>query len=282
MRRALIILFILSSLLLTSCSTKLAYNFMDWAIEWKIKGLVSLHGPQKEQMKLAVDRFHRWHRNTQLPEYADYLQQLAVRIEGDPITPKEIHAETDKVQLLVDQSIERALPSITSVLAQLDERQVQELLNSVVKKRQQYVEDYVDISPKKQAEKRYDDFVDYFKPWVGSLDRTQKEAIRRWSESLLPFETLNVEQQKLWERRLGSILENRKEANLDTKLRELMFYRTDNWLPELEKVLDQNQAQTYQLIAQLVNGLSDKQKRHLLDELRDYAQICRELSAEGR
>lgn len=262
-----------------SCSTKFAYNFLDWAIEWKIKSFVSLHGEQKDFMKGAVDRFHLWHRTTQLPLYADYLTDVANRLEQKPFNAKQIHEETDKVQVFMDQSLEQAIPDLAKLMAQLNDKQAKELMENVAEERDEYVEKYVDVTHKEQVKLRYEDFMDYFKPHVGSVSKAQKKIIKAWAGSMKPYEALNVQQQLRWEGDLKHTLENRDKPDvLDRGLRKLMFYRTDDWIPELEANLDYNQTLTYQMIEQLLLGLSEKQKKHLLEELRDYAKTCRELS----
>lgn len=279
MQRSIFFVLICLSLLSISCSTKMAYNFLDWAIEWQVKRMVSLNGEQKLFLKDAADRFHIWHRYTQLPQYSDYLTSVASRLEEGPLNAQEIHAETDKVQLLMDQSLEQALPELAKLMEQLNDKQTLELQKHVADERQEYVEEYVEISHDKQLKKRVEDFTDHFKPWVGSLNKQQKARIQLWSQQLKPYEALNVEQQKRWEGQLKETLANRHDADaLEAGLRGLMFYRTDTWLPELEKILDYNQALTYQLIEDLLKSLSEKQYQHMLEELHDYARICRELA----
>jgi hypothetical protein len=278
-----ILLFTLLMLLvLSGCTTKAAYNFMDWAIEWKVRRLVTLHDQQKLQMQQAVQQFHHWHRTTQLPIYADYLKSLETLLRQSPLTAAAIHAETDKIQLMLDDSINKILPDAAAVLAQLNDAQVQQLMDSVAEEREEYREDYVDLSSAKKIKKRHDEFADYFSDWVGRLDPNQKKQIRQWAESLEPYESLNLQQQKIWENDLQKILAQRSDPEILLKgLQGLMFHRTDNWQPELEQIMDRNQVRTYEVLAELLNDLSDKQRQHLHKKLMEYRQIFQQLSEEG-
>lgn len=267
-------------LLLTSCTTKVAYNFLDWAIEWKVQRLVTLHGQQKHQMQQAVQEFHKWHRTTQLPAYADYLKSVETLLQQGPLTAAVIHAETDKIQLMLDDSINKILPDATAVLAQLTDEQVQQLMGRIAEEREEYREEYVDISKTKQIKKRHKEFEKYFSDWVGRLDAQQNKQVRQWAESLKPYEALNLQQQKIWEDDLKKILAQRSDPELLLKaLQGLTFHRSDNWQPELEKVMDHNQVRTYEVLADLLNNLSDKQRKHLHDTLKKYQQIFLELAA---
>lgn len=279
-RSCLILLLLLG---VTACSTKMAYNFLDWAIEWKVQRLVKLHGEQKVLTKKAIRYFHVWHRTTQLPQYADYLQQLQARLNGEPISAKEIHAETDKIQLLVDQSIERVLPDAVEVLSMLSDKQTEELLGRVAEEREEYRDDYVDLSVEKRQKKYYKEFLKHAQDWLGPLSKDQKHHIKTWSQTLEPFEQLNLQQQKIWEEQLGEILAQRQDkAALLNGLKSLVFHRTDDWQPELEKVLDRNQEITYSAIAALLNGINEKQREHLNRKFNDYMRIFTELAGEGK
>jgi len=259
----------------------MAYNFLDWAIEWKVQRLVKLQGEQKILTQKAIKEFHQWHRTTQLPQYADYLRQLQTRLNQGPISAKEIHAETDKIQILVDQSVDKVLPDATEVLAMLSDEQVKELLHSVAEERDEYKDDYVDLSRSKLEKKYVKEFSKHAEEWLGNLTKEQKTKVTTWALQLKPFETLNLEQQKIWENDLAKILANRQDkAALLKGMKNLMFHRTDNWQPELKKILDHNQALTYELIAELVNGMETKQRERMNERIREYIQLFTELSAE--
>lgn len=283
-RRSLRLLVLLcTGLVIAGCATKVAYNFLDWAISWKVQRLVSLDGEQKDQAKAAIRKFHSWHRKTQLPQYAAYLEGLQERLNKGKLNADDIHAETDKVQLLLDQSLEYVLPDVVMVLSQLDQAHTTELLNSIEEEREEYIDEHVDISRNEQMQKRYDKFKDHFKDWLGKPSSKQKKQIKDWVKSLEPYEALSAKQQKTWQQEIAKLLAQRQDTEVLGKgLRKLMFYRTDNWDEELENVMDRNQARTYALIADLLNTMSDDQRRHLNKKIDDFIEIFNELSREGK
>lgn len=279
-RSSLVLLLLVT---LSACTTKMAYNFLDWAIEWKVQRLVKLQGEQKVLTKKAIQDFHRWHRTTQLPQYADYLLQLQTRLNAEPVTAKDIHAETDKIQLLVDQSVEKVLPDAAEVLATLSDDQVKELLASIAEEREEYKDEYVDPSTRKRQKTYYKKFLKHAQDWLGPLSSEQKDKVETWSKSLEPFEELNLQQQKIWEEKLADILAKRQDPGvLMEGLKTLMFHRTDDWQPELEKILDRNQAMTYELIAELLNGMNEKQREHMNKKIEDYVKLFGELAGEAK
>ena len=69
-------LIVLGCLLISSCSLRWSYNFLDWLVAWEVDEYVSLDPQQKKQLNNNVAQFHQWHRQTQLPLYAEFLKQL--------------------------------------------------------------------------------------------------------------------------------------------------------------------------------------------------------------
>src|SRR5690606_3103687 len=127
---------------------------------------------------------------------------------------------------------------------------------------------------KKRQKKYYKEFLKHAQDWLGPLSIEQKAKVDTWSKTLEPFEELNLQQQKIWGEKLAEILAQRQNQDvLLTGLKGLVFHRTDDWQPELEKILDRNQEMTYEVIAELLNGLNEKQRGHLKRKFDDYIQI---------
>ena len=76
MKRNILISFLLC-LLLSACSTKLAYNYLDWILEWYVADLVNLTEDQEWQLNGALTRELVWHRKQQLPLYIKSLDELS-------------------------------------------------------------------------------------------------------------------------------------------------------------------------------------------------------------
>lgn len=261
------------------CATKLAYDHLDWAISWKVQRLVDLKGDQKEQSKEAIRKFHAWHRQTQLPLYVAYLGTLQDRLNTGKISSADIHAETDKAQLLLEQSLDYVLPDAVAVLSKLDQNQVSELLASITEEREEYIEEYVDVSAKERKKSRYDKFYKRVKDWLGKPNSAQKKQIKAWANTLEPYEAQVAKQQVIWQQQLAELLAQRQDTEaLEQGLRSLMLHRKDNWDKELKQVVDRNQERTYSLIADLLNNMSNSQRVHLNKKINDYKQIFDELN----
>ncbi len=264
---------------LNACSAKLAYNFLGFVINWQIGKYVSLNKEQQAFADERIEAFHDWHRETQLPVYADYIDGLLLRMSKDEITGEWVHNETDIIQDLLDISVQQLKPDIVSLISSFDEEQVNEVIERFEKEREKYKKKHIDISQKKLIKRRKSELTDRLGPFFGRFTDEQKVWIEEWAHALEPYEALTLNQQKLWEKELKAALdvrENKKE--LGKRLDGIMLYRTDDWDPELEKILDKNQALTYTLIAKLLNNRTEKQTERFVRKLSAYRDDLKELS----
>lgn len=268
-----------SVVLLSGCVVRVAYNMLDWLMLWKAEKLVNLVDSQEDEAKAALKDFHQWHRRTQLPLYIAYLTEFKTRITDGKFTGTSVHAETDKVQDLADLSLNHLMPDIVRILATLSDTQVEELMENLEVERQEFIDEYVDISPRKQIKKRRDDLQKHLTRWSGSLSKEQKSWIEEWAQSMVDYEAPTAVQQQQILQRVAKLMAARADTErLHKGLSEVLFYRTDNWDPDIQKIYDHNQDLTYTLIARILNSLSDRQKARFHKRLDNYIDDFRKLS----
>lgn len=276
-----IVVIVFCAVFLSACSNKMAYNFLGFITDWYIGKYVSLDREQKNYVDETMREFHRWHRETQLPLYANYIQSVLDRLEKEPIDGNWIHRETDKVQLLLDNSFYYLKPHIVQLMSTFSDEQAEELLKNLAKKREKYKRKNIDISAEKLHKQRIEEVIDSIDPYFGRLTQEQKARINQWAEQIKPYEALTLTQQKTWALEVEQALDVRHDKlQLAKELETVMFYRTDDWDPKLEEILDHNQEVSYALIADLINSQNEKQREKLRDKLEGYRNDCKELAAE--
>lgn len=272
--------FISILLTVTSCSsTRLGYGFLDTYIFWKIDSYVSLSPEQKAFTKAGINDFHAWHRKEQIPLYAAYMEQLKPKLNNTNLSGIIIHKETDELQQLLDESINYFMPTLVDLAFSLSHDQIIELDRNLEKKRKKYTKQYVNIKNNKLYKKRIDDLCKYMDPFFGRYTSQQKEWLELWARQLIDYEERMVTQQENWSANLLSALKNRTtKPELHAQLKEIVLYRTDNWEPELNTILDKNQAATYALVATLVKSQTEKQRNKMNKKLDKYVRDFQHLS----
>ena len=60
----------------SGCTTKLAYDFLDWGLYWELRDYVKFNRDQRFRVKDEISQLIDWHRSEELPQYADQLENL--------------------------------------------------------------------------------------------------------------------------------------------------------------------------------------------------------------
>ena len=77
MRLAKRISVVLAALLQTGCALKFMYNQLDWLIPWYVDDYISFDPAQEVLFDARLEQYLRWHRQEQLPQYADFFESVA-------------------------------------------------------------------------------------------------------------------------------------------------------------------------------------------------------------
>ena len=273
-----ILLAVLCVALLSSCTTKVAYHFLDFGIAWYLGKYVSLDNQQKEYVKTTLDEFHQWHRQTQLPQYANFLQAFQDSLQHE-ISGDMLHAETDKAQVLLDQSISYLFPHGVKVISTFSDEQEKEILKNFEKEREKYYKKRIDVDREEVIKARIKELKDFISPYIGRMSKEQKQWTEDWAQSLVPFEELTYAQQELWAQQLQEVLDKRNdEVYLRKHMEQLFASNTDQWPQETQQVYSENQRITYDFMANLINSLNPEQRQKMNRKLSNLIQDLRELA----
>ncbi len=267
--------------MLGSCSIKVTYSFLDNLMNWQIGRYVTLKGEQKDLASATFKDFHRWHRETQLTLYADYLESIKLTLlEGD-VSADYLHEESNKLQLLIDKSVEQLLPGLTDIASSLTDAQIDEVRKNLKKERDEYKRDYVDDEDEKIQKRRIRDVTRYMGQFFGRFSESQKKRMLDWETNLHPYEELMLAQQEEWETGFVDAMQYRdNKPELQNRLHKLMFYRTDDWDTELQAQLDINQQATFIMLADLFNSQTPKQKKKMRNKFDQYIRDFRSLAGQ--
>ena len=86
----IVILLGLISILATCSSTRFIYTFVDEFIKDEINYFLDLDEDEKVLLNKQVSEIVNWHRTSMLPRYADYLNNVADKLEDDQYSADDI------------------------------------------------------------------------------------------------------------------------------------------------------------------------------------------------
>lgn len=274
-----IIVLITSCLLLSSCSLRWSYNLLDWLVAWEVSEYVSLNREQKKQLNKSVDDFQRWHRKTQLPLYADFLQHLESQLLDEETDSEALMGSFDQASVLWQNSLLEFTAFAPTLFRELNEDQIQELIKNTEKETNKAAEKYMGREEDQARQKQHKHMRKRLNKWLGKLTPEQNILLQQWSVKVTTNHKLMVKARQEWQQRFDDTLKNdRNSEDFEQQVQVLLVYPNTLWSDEYQQSVKHNQQLTMQLFADISHRLTGEQKRKLRKKLRGYISDFRYLA----
>jgi Family of unknown function (DUF6279) len=271
---------------LGACSAiKLAYNNLPELSYWWLDGYLDFDGSQTPKVRDELAQLLDWHRRNELPKIAALLQEAETLAPGE-VTPAQACAMTDRIRDRLLAVSERAEPAGTELLLSLSEAQLQQLERKYAKNNADYRKDWLDRSPARVQEKRYDQFLDRFEDFYGRLAPEQRELLRQQvAQSVFDPKLQDVERRKRQQEALvllRGFVANRTapteaRAALHAYLQRIADPPPGPWREQQQALLQEG----CRNLAALHNGTSAAQRAQAVKRLQAYQNDLRQLVAGG-
>ena len=274
-RAPLIISFIL---LVSACSFKTIYNRLDYLIPSYVEGMVSLDDVLEKKVEQRADLLVRWHRNTQLTQYADLLRT----IQQDMESPLDVQRVLQHIATI--QASWRALEAkineeMAELLPMLNGEQREELFESIDDKNEDFYDEYVDLNEDERIEQYIETTTESYENWLGSLTAAQEQAIEKSASGLISSAALRLTQRRVWQRNIQEILDSGDTQEVKT-LRLQQFFDSFNLneQPQLAAASETNIKTIARLTVEVINQATTEQKYFFKNKTGEYIEIFTELS----
>jgi hypothetical protein len=259
------------------------YNTSPELAYWWIDGFVDVSADQRPLLKEDLQAYQQWHRTTQLPRYAQWLQQLqalALRDVSEEQACKFYREVWDNLPLL----FESADAGTTRLVSSLSADQVEHLRNKLDRHHRDWRRDWVEPGPAEVLDKRVQRTRERAEDFYGRLDVSQQRLLRQQAERS-PYDVT-----------LGEAIRLRRQEDMVTTLRDLQQQRRspEERRREVRALLQRSvispvpahQAYVERLndyncrsIAQLHNSTSAEQRQAAIKRLQKYERDARALMA---
>ncbi len=252
---------------------------------WWLDGYADFNDEQTPRARDALSAWFRWHRATQLPDYAQFLVTLQGQANG-PVTPAQVCSLYQEAWGRLDPMIERALPAAVETVQSLTLAQIAHIERKYAKVNADFRSDYLQPDPADRLAESVDRAVNRAEMLYGSLDEAQLALLTR-AIAASPFDP------KLW-------LEERmlRQQDVLKTLRRLVSERApaDQTLAALRVlvahaqrsprgVYTQYQARLHpyncKLAAELHNSTRREQRLAAVKKLKSWEEDARALAANA-
>lgn len=265
-------------LLLTSCSSiQFAYNRLDWYLLNRADHYLDLNSQQQDFLEIEVEKLHQWHRHTQLPAYANLLDESAQR-SLKPLTDADfIWAENQMISVYVEL-MERAIPPIASLLGSLDNEQIRYFEKELAEELEDRYE-YLEYSTQKKLEFRIEKTIDQFESGYDELNELQKNLITRQITNTPDISAVtHLHQQKVNRELIELLATDSSTSKIEKHLRAIWLYPESTYTASYQLSLDTAKTNYYRLMKNIHSLATQPQIDYLQETLTSYRVDLTELT----
>ncbi len=264
---------------------RLGYDRAPSLAYWWLDGYVDFDDDQIPRVHAGIDAWMRWHRATQLPDYADRLAVLG-RAAPTPITAKAACAWFDGMRRRVDVALDHAVPALAELALTLTPRQIEHIERRYAKGNEAMRTDFLDPDRKRRHDKSVERAIDRFEMLYGRLDDPQRAAVaQRVADS--PFDPQRWLDERIAHQRevLATLRRVQAErASLDaaqTAVRRLIARGLTSPRPDYHRYQQQLIDYNCAFFAQVHDLANPVQRRTAAERLASWERDLRTLAADA-
>lgn len=268
---------------LVGCSSvRLTYSQGPTLAYWWLDGYTDFSSEQAPRVKSALDEWFKWHRATQLTDYAAQLV-AAQRLAVDNITPGQVCRFVQVAELRFARAFEPAVAPTAEIVRAFSPAQIRHLEQRYNKGNDEWQRDHLQRTVADRREAAQKRWVDRAESIYGTLDDAQRALVATGLEQS-PYDP------KAWldERRarqqdtlrtLRQLLADRADqASTEAALRALSVHLVDSPRADYRALKDRADQAQCALVAQLHNTTSAAQRQRAVRQLKSWEDDLRALA----
>jgi hypothetical protein len=269
-------------LLISACSRlDVAYRSLDWLIPWRLDQYLDLTPEQKKRLDAHLQSLLSWHCQTQLPLYADLLDNGIALAQQTQARPEQISELFDHGEQSLQAIAVQVTPASIELLSSLDDKQIEKLRGKLEGERQKLRHELLDIPLDEQNELRAERMEERVAPWIGKLNALQKASIEAWADELSGQNEIWLQNRTHWQNMLLTELETRREADFPARITRFLQERHSSWLPEYREIHKQGKTRLVQLFVDLHRQSTPEQRQRMQERLGKLRSDMRELQCRA-
>ena len=272
-------------LVVGACSNlQIGYNLGDTATLYYLDGYLDLDSRQKQQLSAELKQLFAWHRQQELPAYANELGKTRQMLQK-PLSVAQLSGINDFMRDALQRIALQSVPMFSQLLLSLTQQQVVYLRVQLDESNVQWREEQLSGSAAEQRQRRYELTLDQFEKWLGPLDAQQQATLR------VANEQWPVDQQFWYSERLirqqetlalidYAVVQKPPQAQLSDRLRQYILDFEKDRSAQRQARIDSSREHVMRLIVELTNNATAEQKQHIVVRAQDLIDDFSALVAE--
>lgn len=271
---------------LAACSSvRLAYNNVPTFGTWWLNGYLDFDDQQSARLREDLNSLQQWHRSTQLPGMASLLQRGQALAAQPQVQADQVCGLVEDVQRQLADIGTHSEPGAAQLAVSLTPAQLQHLEARYAKSNREFAKDWLEPSPGKVHDKRYDTALDRAEHVYGRLSAEQRALVRQqvdrssFDAQLLQSERLRRQQDTL-QTLQGLAGGQATPAQAERALRGLFARYRQSPRAEFRSYAQRQVDEGCAAVALLHDSTTPAQREHAVKRLQDYERDFRALAAQ--
>ena len=278
--RALLAVLVIS-VSISGCTTKLAYDFLDWGLYWELKDYVKFTRDQRLLVKEEISQLIDWHRSEELPQYAVQLEKLSALLENG-LTVEHLEEYYNNLRDSWQRIVIKTLPAAVDIISNLNDEQVNDFFEMLIEKEGDDAKEIENGTNARTLKKREAYVSKKIVGVIGKLNEDQKSLIAQWVRGMKPTKELSLGHAIQWRNRMQTVLaERHNERQLEKKLMVLFANPDQLRSPSYRRVIEKNKRLIMQLLFDLNQTLTSQQRSKLVKKIQGFTEDFRDLSVRS-
>lgn len=268
--------------LLAGCSTRLAYNNLDWlTVRW-VDQQVALHDTQRALLRETIEQQQAWHCATQLDEYQSWIEQVRLDLLAQRLDQQRLAAHGDRLAAFGRALAERTQPLLVELATSLDDEQVDEVLLTLDERIAKLREEIGSRSDEQWTLDRVQGMERRLQRFMGSINPQQRERLKRWAADLEPTHSDQLTQRLYWRARIAAALARREDREfLEAEISALL--QPDLvWPNAYRQAIESNRQLTLDALEEVLGMTEPAQRDRMSARLSRLENNFKRLSCEGK
>ena len=264
-------------LLLSGCSSKLAYNNLDWLAAWYLDDFVELTDHQEKEFEKRLNAILVWHREDELPQYREQLLQLQNQLQNPEINALQWSQHIQNISAHWLRIRDKASLEMAIMAPELSNEQVSDFFAALKEHNQEKREEFDELSAQEIQEKRTDSIVEKFEEHMGSVNSAQLAVIKQYVTSSNKTPLVYLAYSDRFQLGLKKTFIEVDKSQLSSHLYELLSHPEQFKLAKTLQGDSNEKNLVANMLQQVHASANEEQLNHFKDEVRELIELIEEL-----
>ncbi len=265
-KSSLIAVTLLFSVILSACSFRMMYGYLDWILPWYLDDYVTLTDQQEKVFDRATLKFLGWHRSVELPRYAAFFNTIK-DAQSEPMGPQQVLLFFDEIQEMWVTLLDESMPDLLLLAQDFSDKQVQQIDRALLADNAELQDKHGNRSDAEQRRYYREKMLENLEDWIGNITEEQEEIVYNWSLTRINTTAGWLEHRNKWRERFIELLGERSSPEFNTQMQQFLLEPQEFYIPSYRHAVEENRLGFAQLIADLSATLTSGQRVHFQQEL---------------